>query len=533
MHRKLRADLCCCVLIASVALCGSVNSSPSWAGSVQRLEPMPGGELSSTVAGGFGPSTAISSQWVPGVPPALSGAAIAYSSGDGYLVLFGGQTGVGSAQQFTNATWVLSQGQWYNVTRAEHQSPEARFGASMTYDSTDGSLVLFGGAESSGMMPNETWTFKGGQWENLTSSLVGQPPAGRTAPAMADDPSDAGIVLFGGIGPTCGPFFCPSSNDTWVLAHGRWNQLHPTLSPTARISPMTYDSESGTDILFGGRTNNAYYADGTWSFHNGVWTNLTSSVGSPLLPVGASQCWDPLLSDDPADGYMVLTESCGPGFSMTGTSATWSFHQGWTRLDQDTGRGPLTTESCMTFDESAGEVVLEGGYVYQNYSVLRQDWRFSHGLWTQYFLVTLQEVGLPTGTNWTGSLNSSSAYGTSSNLSFEEPTGSYGFSVGQAAGMAPTPAVGTLSVADSNLTLKIRFAPIPANPTWFLEPPWLWGFVGVFALALALALAALHALVTRRRRRLLEPTPVTGTSPSSARILRVADPRAARIHSSA
>ena len=74
-------------------------------------------------------------------------------------------------------------------------SPPARDFASMAYDSGTGQLVLFGGEDSSGGFLNDTWTWNGATWTQQSPTT--SPPA-RDAASMAYDPGTGQLVLFGG-----------------------------------------------------------------------------------------------------------------------------------------------------------------------------------------------------------------------------------------------------------------------------------------------------------------------------------------------
>jgi hypothetical protein len=81
------------------------------------------------------------------------------------------------------------------------------------------------------------------------------------------------------------------------------------------------------------------------------------------------------------------------------------------------------------------------------------------------YSVSFTADGLPTGTNWSVTLNGSLKYGTSPTISFSEPNGSYGFSVlSPVPGSAgtryvATPTSGTAVVAGANLPETISWSP--------------------------------------------------------------------------
>ena len=124
-------------------------------------------------------------------PSQRYGSSMTYDALDRYVVLFGGCSGVtgcggGSSSSVLGDTWLfLQNGTWQNVTAQQTQSPSARTGAAMTYDSAGGCVALFGGV-SPGILPawnldGDTWAFFGGQWSLLIASSGFHPPARRNA----------------------------------------------------------------------------------------------------------------------------------------------------------------------------------------------------------------------------------------------------------------------------------------------------------------------------------------------------------------
>jgi hypothetical protein len=82
---------------------------------------------------------------------------------------------------------------------------------------------------------------------------------------------------------------------------------------------MTYDAGQGLDVLFGGNSSTGAEGD-TWTFANGIWTNLTSGLeGSPLPRYNASMNYDP-----------VDTESVLSGGSTAFAGGTAAVNDSWT-----------------------------------------------------------------------------------------------------------------------------------------------------------------------------------------------------------
>ena len=77
-------------------------------------------------------------------------------------------------------------------------SPPARDKAAVAYDSGTGQVVVFGGSGVAGDL-HDTWTWNGTTWTQLSPAT--SPPAREWA-SMAYDPGTGQLVLFGGLGVT-------------------------------------------------------------------------------------------------------------------------------------------------------------------------------------------------------------------------------------------------------------------------------------------------------------------------------------------
>ncbi|MCI4333504.1 MAG: kelch repeat-containing protein, partial [Thermoplasmata archaeon] len=159
------------------------------------------------------------------------------------------------------------------------------------YDATDGYGVLFGGESDSGCTwysglyyCSDTWAFADGAWTNLTY-LSASHPSARAGAGFAYDAADGVVVLFGGYGPTS------THADTWSFHGGVWTDLTTKVSgaPAARGVPeMAYDWQEGYVLMFGGRDANGSESLGdTWSYSSETWTLLTPVHSPPPTDEGA------------------------------------------------------------------------------------------------------------------------------------------------------------------------------------------------------------------------------------------------------
>jgi chitodextrinase len=189
---------------------------------------------------------------------------------------------------------------WSNLTSTLSllPSPSPRY-PSMAWDASDGYVLLYGGVVASSVLAADTWTYANGTWTNITGSVSGV-PGPRGLSSMAYDPSSRTVIMWGGV--TTGSV---SVISTWSYHNKVWTNISSTAGtpPTGRIIDGFATDTSATEIvLFGGQlVASSTYAFDTWTFKNGTWTNVTAlsgwSFGHILFPA---------LSDDPPDHGVLL-----------------------------------------------------------------------------------------------------------------------------------------------------------------------------------------------------------------------------------
>jgi hypothetical protein len=196
------------------------------------------------------------------------------------------------------------------------------------------------------------------EWVNVTVGVPNGPPPRSNASVVYDphgpyNPLGPYLLLFGGqIGPT-------PLNDTWTFANGVWTQLHTRVSPVARFGAgITYDAFDHYVVLFGGATGSGpggvIQVNATWDFSNSSWHHL----GTMTPPRGRSF---PSFAYDPALDANVLFG----GLLPTNQSAeTWELAaMVWTPLTSGGTGEPLPrVAGSMTFDSGSGQLIMFGGW---------------------------------------------------------------------------------------------------------------------------------------------------------------------------
>ncbi|HVX21247.1 MAG TPA: fibronectin type III domain-containing protein [Acidimicrobiales bacterium] len=245
-------------------------------------------------------------------PPARTGASMAYDAATGTVVLFGGlditENGLGD-------TWTWDGTDWTEQHPAT--SPPARTGAAMADDAAAGDLVLFGGAGTTVgtyRLLGDTWTWDGTDW---TEQHPATSPAARADASIADDAATGTVVLFGGAG-TTGKL--GSAGGTWTWDGTDWTDQHPATSPDPRTAaPAAYDEATGSLVLFGGDNDDFEVVGDTWAWDGTDWTEQDPKTVPPPRA-------DATMVDDVATGQLVLFGGYGTATGRQGPlDDTWTY----------------------------------------------------------------------------------------------------------------------------------------------------------------------------------------------------------------
>ena len=324
-----------------------------------------------------------------GSPDPSGGVPMAYDQADGYVV----------ALDSNATTWKYSGGQWSQINVST--SPPAVSWATMTYDAHDGYVVFFGGVAPTQRVAfvNYTWAYSNGTWTNLTPSLGVSPP-GLAEAQMTYDATDGYVVLHGGFNDQFG--IDGSYMVTWTFVNATWTNVTDTSQPMPTVDgTMAYDPTDGYVVYFGGDMDHSLgtgvYTNATWTFVNGTWTNVTGLIHGAPSPRDRSG-----LVYDPVDGYILLfgglqLNQAAPNQYL---NDTWSYSNlTWSLISNASGPGPRQ-HTQMTYDAADGFVLMFGGFgltpaVTTNGTVTAQDlnladsWSYSGGIWSPQAPVVL------------------------------------------------------------------------------------------------------------------------------------------------
>lgn len=220
------------------------------------------------------------------VPAPRAGAAAVYNPANGTVVMFGGADRSGVSDE----TWTWDGQVW----RRQHpaSSPPAREFEYMGFDPAISKVVIFGGMtcsppaldepigcdyQKSSTILSDTWTWDGSAWTALKPAHVPQIPY-----FSADFGGMAGDV--GRSNLILVTYGAPAPDhlvQTWTLEGGDWKQLHPSHSlGAAEFSGPAYDAVSGR-IMIQQQSDHPGAPDATWSWDGSDWRYLPLSLKTP------------------------------------------------------------------------------------------------------------------------------------------------------------------------------------------------------------------------------------------------------------
>ncbi len=243
-------------------------------------------------------------------------------------------------------------------------SPPARTQHAMAYDSARAVTLLFGGEVVGGTYVNDTWTWDGTNWAQLSPATS---PSGRRAyGCMAFDSRRGVAVLFAGQGSNE-----QELNDTWEWDGTSWTQRSPPTSPPARGTPATvYDSRRGVTVLFGGL--GAGYLNDTWEYDGTNWTQRSPATSPP------ARAWHAMAYD----GMRAVTVLFGGDESGSTANDTWEWDgTNWSKVSPAKSL-PDRSGQAMAYDSARGSSMIFGGYWYG--SMYPDDvWEWDGSTWAQ------------------------------------------------------------------------------------------------------------------------------------------------------
>ncbi|MFO0581647.1 MAG: Ig-like domain-containing protein [Anaeromyxobacter sp.] len=336
------------------------GNPPTWSNVPMAYDPVRGGVLLHTTNlwlwNGRSWKNLDQGKFNPGLQPDAS---MAWDVARGVLVSFGANYG--------NPTWEWDGTSWRDATpAAPADSPPARSYHKVAWDPVRQRVVLFGGMTLGSAFLNDTWTWDGSKWTQLTTA--GTMP-GRESHAMAWDPVRNELVVQGGW--VAGPL---KDGKTYALrtiaGTPTWVDVTPGAGPlTFAEHVATFDTRQGQVVVFGDWTGAQLQAwDGT------------AKSWSVLAPGDPEADGNPTYSSFSSRGDLVYVPGRGRAVYVEANQRqTWEWDRAsWAR--KVNGAGP-TARIDATIGRYGSNVILFGGSQFA--SSIGDTWSWDGSVWTQ------------------------------------------------------------------------------------------------------------------------------------------------------
>ncbi len=307
--------------------------------------------------------------------------------------------------------------------------------------------VQFAGSGGGGVPPySYFWTFGDGNSSTLqdpshTYSAVGNYSVGLTVTDHQGSTASASLLIRAAPAPTYSVDF----HETGLPSGTSWNVSLGGIVRSSGTASIAFALENGSYAYSIGVSDSRYRpitAHGTVTVSGGPKTvavgfepmNYTITFTESTLPSGRT--WSVVFGSQ-------NRSTSGPSIAFTAVNGSYAF-----TVSGPAGYGVLP---------SAGSLAVRGG----NETLTEV---FS----AQLYQVDFRASGLPSGTNWTVTLGTTSRSSTTAFVNFSSLIGTYPYVLTAVAGFLASPTNGSLTVSASNQTVPVAFTPI-LYPVTFAE----------------------------------------------------------------
>ncbi len=277
----------------------------------------------------------IAQKWTP-VPtnnslPARNNAAAIYNSSDHSIVVFGGFTNDG----FVNDLWKLDLATytWTEISTSGSK-PFPRHTPNAIYDEANNRMIVYSGQGTEGLA-NDIWSFDfdNGTWQELSSnSDGGGQPSKRYGTVAALDVNTNQLIVFAGFASVGS-----RQDDTWAfdLDDNSWTDLQPSPHPVQRcLHRSSLIDDQGKMIMYGGQSGGPLEDIWSFDFNAGTWTELTPNSSPP------GRLWSSVNYIGEDRLIVFGGNGAGQGSSSGVLDDLWEFSlsdNSWTQLNIDNG----------------------------------------------------------------------------------------------------------------------------------------------------------------------------------------------------
>ena len=218
---------------------------------------------------------------------------MAYDAAHQAVVLYGGHIQGHEEGDINGDTWAWDGADWTQIDVGPG-APGKREGASMV--ASAGKAVLFGGHFWNLQYFGDAWKEEGTAWSQVDRAPR---PDGRANSAVAWNPTDASLFVYGGSGlnPTAGIGAAGKPlADAWLLRGAIWTQLKTQGPPTLAFANAIWDQKGNRWMVLLGISCPSP-SDAEWAWDGKAWSKLASP--------GMSARWGAAVAQAP-DGRALL-----------------------------------------------------------------------------------------------------------------------------------------------------------------------------------------------------------------------------------
>ena len=245
-------------------------------------------------------------------------------------------------------TWVFDSNtmKWNNV--APTNSPSARYGHKMVFDTITNKIILFGGANTNGNLA-DTWTYDyvTNNWTEVTPT---NSPSARRYHTMVYDNTNNIVLMHGGY---------PNLADTWSYntTSNEWINMNIIGGPGVRDGAYySFDQDNGKFIVYGGWTGDS----DTWAYDykSNTWSDLDpTNEPATRRSYGSNMFYNPIMKQS------IFYGGIGGNSQNTPLDDIWSFdynNNSWYQINSTNTPGGIWQQG-MAYDSDLHFTILFGG----------------------------------------------------------------------------------------------------------------------------------------------------------------------------
>jgi len=212
---------------------------------------------------------------------------------------------------------------------------------------------------------------------------------------------------------------------------GANNTLIASINVGAYPEGLAYDPSNGYIYVANSWSN-------TVSVINGANNTVIASIAVGSSPFGVAY--------DPSNGYLYVDEGVNLTVINGATNKIISV------INVGSGGWPST---IMAYDASNGYLYVSN-FILGTVSIISTPAQAVK----KYYTVTFTETGLTSGTSWSVTFNGTTESSSTNTITFNEPNGTYSFSIASINGYSVSPSSGSITVNGANVNQAITFTAV-------------------------------------------------------------------------